>query len=163
MSGTVSLPFSARPAAHALADPSDEHDACGLAFIARYRGPADHLVVQQALTALRNMEHRGGVGGDEGTGDGAGITVQVPHAFLTAVSGLALPEPGTYAVGTAFLDPAAPEDGRALVGRLAQEEGLDVLGWRPVPVDPSVLGASARAAMPHFEQEIGRASCRERV
>src|SRR5690606_35271856 len=76
--GPVSMPFSARPARHALADPSDEHDACGLAFIARYRGPADHLVVQQALTALRNMEHRGGVGGDEGTGDGAGITVQVP-------------------------------------------------------------------------------------
>ena len=158
MSGPVSMPFSARPARHALADPSDEHDACGLAFIARYRGPADHLVVQQALTALRNMEHRGGVGGDEGTGDGAGITVQVPHDFLTAVSGLALPEAGQYAVGTAFLDPADPAAGRAAVQRIAQSEGVDVLGWRPVPVDPSVLGASARTAMPHFEQVFLTAS-----
>jgi glutamate synthase (NADPH/NADH) large chain len=146
------LPHSGRPPAHGLADPTDEHDACGLAFIARYRGDADHAVVTQALTALRNMEHRGGVGGDEGTGDGAGINVQVPHAFLSAVTDFPLPGPGEYAVGTAFLDADDPASGRELVAGLAAEEALTVLGWREVPVDPTVLGASARAAMPHFAQ-----------
>ncbi|SMX67667.1 glutamate synthase (NADPH/NADH) large chain [Brevibacterium sp. Mu109] len=154
MSRSVALPHSARPAPSALADPTDEHDACGLAFVARHRGPADHRVVEQALTALRNMEHRGGVGGDEGTGDGAGITVQMPHDFLVERTGLLLPAPGGYAVGTAFLDPLDPAAGRALVEELAAQEGTAVLSWRDVPVDPSVLGASARTVMPHIAQVV---------
>nr|WP_236863444.1 glutamate synthase large subunit [Brevibacterium daeguense] len=146
------VPFSARPAEYALYDPGSEHDACGLAMIVRYRGEADHDIVVQALTALRNMEHRGAVGGDEGTGDGAGITVQVPDRFFREVVDFTLPEPGAYAVGTAFLDPADPAAGQRIVGELAAEEGLRVLGWRGVPVVPDVVGSSARAVMPQFCQ-----------
>lgn len=146
------LPHSALPGARGLYDPAEEHDACGLALIVRYRGAADHLVIEQALTALRNMEHRGGVGGDEGTGDGAGITLQLPHAFFAEATDFELPEPGAYAAGTAFLDAGDPQAGRATVEALAAEEGLRVLGWREVPVAPEVLGAAARAIMPAFWQ-----------
>ena len=146
------LPHSALPAARGLYDPGAERDSCGLAMIVRYRGDADHLVVQQALTALRNMEHRGAVGGDEGTGDGAGITVQVPHRFLSDVLDFSLPEPGDYAVGTAFLDPADPERGRAIVSGFAAEEGLRVLGWREVPIVADIVGRASRAVMPQFSQ-----------
>ncbi|WP_349827947.1 glutamate synthase large subunit [Brevibacterium litoralis] len=147
------LPSDGRPAsAQGLYDPGTEHDACGLAMIVRYRGEADHEVVEQALVALRNMEHRGAVGGDEGTGDGAGINVQVPDAFFREVVNFELPEPGEYAVGTAFLDPQSPARGRRLVESLAGEEGLVVIGWRDVPVVPDVVGRSARAIMPLFSQ-----------
>ncbi|GAA2008321.1 glutamate synthase large subunit [Brevibacterium samyangense] len=146
------LPSHGGPSAQGLYDPTNEHDACGLAMLVRYRGEADHEVVEQALVALRNMEHRGAVGGDEGTGDGAGITVQVPHAFFLEESGLDLPEAGHYAVGTAFLDPADPQSGRSTVEAFAREEGLTVLGWRDVPVVPDVVGRSARATMPLFSQ-----------
>ena len=144
--------FSALPPAQGLYDPEAERDSCGLAMIVRYRGEADHEVVVQALTALRNMEHRGAVGGDEGTGDGAGITVQVPHRFFADVLDLTLPEAGEYAVGTAFLDPADPGAGRGVVERFAAEEGLRVLGWREVPIIADVVGRASRAVMPQFSQ-----------
>ncbi|WP_373456812.1 glutamate synthase large subunit [Brevibacterium sp. 50QC2O2] len=144
--------FTDMPDKQGLYDPVAEHDACGLAMVVRYRGAADHQVVQQALTALRNMEHRGGVGGDEGTGDGAGITVQIPHGFFTDVVDFDLPEPGHYAVGTAFLDSADPAAGQATVTSFAEQEGLRILGWRDVPVVPDVVGRSARAVMPQFKQ-----------
>ncbi|HSK27056.1 MAG TPA: glutamate synthase large subunit, partial [Jiangellales bacterium] len=106
------------------------------------------------LTALRNLEHRGASGAEPDSGDGAGILVQVPDAFLRAVAGFPLPQPGSYAVGLAFLPPSAVEarEVMATVERIAAAEGLAVLGWRDVPVTPSLLGATARSTMPLFKQ-----------
>ena len=146
--------FSALPEATGLYDPRHEKDACGLAMVATLRGSAGHDIIATALTALRNLEHRGAVGSDEGTGDGAGILTQVPDAFLRAVVDFELPEAGRYAVGCAFLptDETEREQVRSGIAGIAAAEGLKVLGWRTVPVEPGGLGALARAAMPHFEQ-----------
>jgi glutamate synthase (NADPH/NADH) large chain len=139
------------PRRQGLYDPAHEHDACGVAFVADVTGRADHAVVSRALTALRHLEHRGATGSESTTGDGAGLLVQVPDEFLRAVSGLPLPPAGGYAVGTAFL-PADADAATAAVERIAAEESLDVLGWRPLPTDPSGLGRSALAVMPTFAQ-----------
>ena len=146
--------FSAVPAAIGLYDPSQEKDACGLAMVATLRGSAGHDIIELALTALRNMEHRGAIGSDAGTGDGAGIMTQVPDAFLRAVAGVELPHAGRYVVGAAFLPTRAAE--RSQVKRQLEEyagqERLRVLGWRPVPVRREQLGTLAREAMPAIEQ-----------
>ncbi|WP_165986664.1 glutamate synthase large subunit [Streptomyces sp. YIM 98790] len=137
-------------------DPANEHDACGVGFVATLTGEASHELVDQALTVLRNLEHRGATGSDPDTGDGAGILLQMPDAFLRAVAGFELPEPGAYAAGLAFLpageDGAAADEAAARIEALAAEEKLRVLGWREVPVTPDLLGAAARAAMPVFRQ-----------
>src|SRR5690554_5002342 len=91
--------FSTTPHATGLYDPALEHDACGLAMVATLRGHAGHDIIATALEALRNLEHRGAIGSDAGTGDGAGIITQVPDAFLRAVAGFDLPAQGSYAVG----------------------------------------------------------------
>src|ERR1700712_2523336 len=101
--------FGSFPAKQGLYDPADERDACGLAMVATLRGTAGHDIIDTALNALRNLEHRGAVGSDAGTGDGAGIITQIPDAFLRAVSGLELPTVGRYAVGNAFLPPEPGE------------------------------------------------------
>ncbi|WP_181767926.1 glutamate synthase large subunit [Streptomyces albidus (ex Kaewkla and Franco 2022)] len=135
-------------------DPRYEHDACGVGFVATLTGEPSHELVEQGLTVLRNLEHRGATGSDPDTGDGAGLLLQVPHAFLRETVDFALPEPGAYAVGIAFL-PADETEGAAAVSQietLASEEGLSVLGWREVPVAPELLGAGARATMPVFRQ-----------
>lgn len=147
-------PFSAVPEAAGLYDPRHEKDACGLAMVATLRGTAGHDIVDAALDALRNLEHRGAVGSDAGTGDGAGILTQIPDAFLRAVAPAPLPEAGAYAVGNAFLPVDAEERGRLLaeLEELAADEELEVLGWRELPVRPEVLGTLARRAMPAFGQ-----------
>ncbi|MDH2444358.1 glutamate synthase large subunit [Amnibacterium sp. CER49] len=147
-------PFSALPAATGLYDPAAERDACGLAMVATLRGTAGHDIIVQALDALRHLEHRGAVGSDAGTGDGAGIITQVPDAFLRAVVPFDLPEAGAYAVGLGFLPTDARERNalKARVAELADEEELEVLGWRAVPTDASAIGTLARGAMPAFEQ-----------
>ncbi|KAK1178463.1 glutamate synthase large subunit [Streptomyces sp. NBS 14/10] len=146
---------ASHPARQGMYDPRDEHDACGVGFVATLTGEASHELVEQALTVLRNLEHRGATGADPRSGDGAGILVQVPDAFLrTSVSGFELPEAGSYAVGIAFL-PDGEADGAAAAGhieRIAAEEGLTVLGWREVPVAPDLLGEAARSVMPAFSQ-----------
>ncbi len=147
--------YSAQPPAQGLYDPQNEHDACGVAFVATLTGVPSHEIVLQGLTALRNLDHRGAVGGDPDTGDGAGIMIQVPDAFLRGVSGVELPEAGTYAAGMAFLptDEAEAAEARARFEEIATEEGLTVLGWRDVPIEPEVLGhGMSRAAMPAFVQ-----------
>ncbi|MFT4030322.1 MAG: glutamate synthase large subunit [Protaetiibacter sp.] len=135
-------------------NPRFEKDACGLAMVATLRGTAGHDIVTHALDALRHLEHRGAVGSDAGTGDGAGIITQIPDAFLRAVAGIELPPLGQYAVGMAFLplDAAAREAEKAAIGRVAAQEGLRVLGWRVVPTNPEHLGTLAREAAPAFEQ-----------
>lgn len=146
--------FSAVPQAAGLYDPRNEKDACGLAMVATLRGTAGHDIIETALTALRNLEHRGAVGSDAGTGDGAGIITQIPDAFLRAVVDVELPPVGRYAVGMSFLptDTAEREALKERLAELAAEEDLRVLGWREVPVVPSNLGSLARGAMPAFEQ-----------
>ncbi len=150
----MSLPFSALPGRQGLYDPREESDACGVAFLADLSGRPTHDLVSKALTALHNLDHRGAAGAEQESGDGAGITVQVPDAFLRAVAGLPLPEVGAYAVGMAFLPPDDAECARAvaLVEQTAAAEGLVVLGWRDVPVRPDDLGATARRVMPRFRQ-----------
>ncbi|MFJ2620836.1 glutamate synthase large subunit [Glutamicibacter sp. NPDC087344] len=146
--------FSAVPPAQGLYDPAAEKDACGLAMIASLKNSASHEIVSHALTALRRLEHRGAIGADEGTGDGAGILLHLPDAFLRNATDFPLPAAGSYAVGMGFLPAAANELAlaREELEELADEENLTVLGWRDVPVDASVLGASARAVMPHITQ-----------
>jgi glutamate synthase (NADPH/NADH) large chain len=146
--------FSAVPARAGLYDPGFEKDACGLAMVATLRGTAGHDIIELALTALRNMEHRGAIGSDAGTGDGAGLMTQLPDAFLRAVAGVELPAAGHYIAGSVFLPVDAAERGAAKHGfaALAGQEGLDVLGWRTVPIRAEVLGALAREAMPAIEQ-----------
>ncbi|MGL5858448.1 MAG: glutamate synthase large subunit [Angustibacter sp.] len=146
--------FSARPTPSGLYDGAHEHDACGVAFVATMRGHAGHDIVEHALTALRNLDHRGATGADPAVGDGAGILTQVPDEFLRAVVTFELPPPGAYAVGTAFL-PAEPEAQAAVVRRVeevAAQEGLTVLGWRDVPVHADLVGQVARDCMPAFRQ-----------
>ncbi len=154
MPGLPGAQFSSVPSATGLYDPAREKDACGLAMVATLRGTAGHDIIQLALEALRHLEHRGAVGSDAGTGDGAGIITQIPDEFLRAVVDFDLPPVGSYAVGTAFL----PTDGderellRAGIARIAAEEHLRVVGWRAVPVDADQIGNLARGAMPVFEQ-----------
>ncbi|NGO70679.1 glutamate synthase large subunit [Streptomyces boncukensis] len=137
-----------------LYDPRYEHDACGVGFVATLTGEASHELVERALTVLRNLEHRGATGSDPDTGDGAGILLQVPDGFLRESVDFALPAAGAYAVGTAFLPVDAAESAAAVsrIETLAAEEGLDVLGWRTVPVAPDLLGSGARETMPDFRQ-----------
>ncbi|MEY2915526.1 MAG: hypothetical protein RL454_455, partial [Actinomycetota bacterium] len=146
--------FSTSPAKTGLYDPALDKDACGLAMVATLRGTAGHDIIDTALTALTNLEHRGAVGSDAGTGDGAGILTQIPDAFLRAVAGFDLPDAGYYAAGLVFLPTDADEALRAKAGfeNIAAEEKLTVIGWREVPVRPEVLGDLARAAQPVIEQ-----------
>ncbi|MGW5674324.1 glutamate synthase large subunit [Streptomyces sp. NPDC003860] len=145
-------PMDGRPAPQGMYDPRNEHDACGVGFVATLTGVASHELVEQALTVLRNLEHRGATGSEPDSGDGAGILLQVPDAFLREVSGIELPEAGSYAVGIAFL-PVDDTDGAVShIETIAAEEGLTVLGWRAVPTTPDLLGNGARATMPVFRQ-----------
>jgi glutamate synthase (NADPH/NADH) large chain len=148
--------FSAVPATQGLYDPAFESDSCGVAFVADLHGRTSHTIVSQALTALHNLDHRGAAGAEVNSGDGAGITVQVPDAFLRAVLPFELPAAGSYAVGTAFIAREAPQAAQAieLVEQVAAEEGVVVLGWRDVPVNPDGLGPTARGVMPRFRQVV---------
>ncbi|MEU8486058.1 glutamate synthase large subunit [Streptomyces sp. NPDC048641] len=146
--------MDARPAAQGMYDPRNEHDACGVGFVATLTGEASHALVEQALTVLRNLEHRGATGSEPDSGDGAGILSQVPDAFLRAAVSFDLPDAGAYAVGIAFL-PVDEADNAAAVSHIetiAAAEGLTLLGWRDVPVAPQLLGATARSTMPAFRQ-----------
>ncbi|GAA3864214.1 glutamate synthase large subunit [Saccharothrix violaceirubra] len=146
--------FSAIPSPQGLYDPRAERDACGVAMVADIKGRRSHGIVVDALTALANLEHRGAAGAEPTSGDGAGILLQLPDAFLRATAGFDLPLEGAYAAGIAFLPEDVDERARAvtIVERVAGEEGLDVLGWRDVPVDPdhAGVGPTARSVMPHF-------------
>jgi len=149
------------PQTQGLYNPAYEHDSCGVAMVADMHGRRSRDIVDKAITALLNMEHRGAQGAEPNTGDGAGILLQVPDEFLRAVVDFELPEPGSYATGIAFL-PQSSRDAAAAcesVGKIVEAEGLTMLGWRDVPTDDSSLGALARDAMPTFRQVfVGGAS-----
>ncbi|WP_244630513.1 MULTISPECIES: glutamate synthase large subunit [unclassified Microbacterium] len=142
------------PVRQGMYDPSFEKDACGLAMVATLRGVAGHDIIDLALTALRNLEHRGAIGSDAGTGDGAGILTQMPDAFLRAVVDFDLPPVGEYAAGMVFL-PLGHDERAAMkagIEEIARHENLEVLGWREVPVEHENLGKLAYEARPAFEQ-----------
>jgi glutamate synthase (ferredoxin) len=145
------------PEKQGLYDPKHEHDACGFAFVVDIKGRASHDIVHKALTVLVNLEHRGAAGAEKNTGDGAGILLQTPHAFLRQACGrlgFALPGDGQYAVGMVFLPPNA--EGRAACERIfedvVREEGQFVVGWRDVPTDNATLGPTAKSSQPVIRQ-----------
>ncbi|MEU1756051.1 glutamate synthase large subunit [Micromonospora matsumotoense] len=142
------------PSAAGLYDPAHEHDACGVAFVADLYGRRSHAVVANGLGALCRLDHRGARGAEQNTGDGAGIMIQVPDAFLRAVVDFPLPPAGQYATGLVFLPDNDGGEARArqVVEKYALVEGAEVLGWREVPTDPSGLGETALAAMPRIRQ-----------
>ncbi|HET8559222.1 MAG TPA: glutamate synthase large subunit [Marmoricola sp.] len=146
--------MQAFPPPQGLYDGRHEHDACGVAFVATLTGEPSHRIVSQALTALLNLEHRGAVGAESNSGDGAGILLQVPDRFLREVVDFELPPARAYAVGTAFIpgDPEQVDKTRARIEEIAAEEGLTVLGWREVPTESSSLGRTALEVMPTFAQ-----------
>src|ERR1700729_2560136 len=143
-----------------LYDPTNEHDGCGMALVAKLWGEATHAVVEKALDALQNLEHRGAEGADPNTGDGAGILLQIPDAFMRgAVSGIDLPARGRYGVGVCYL-PGDPERRRAfeqLIEQTVAAEGQKVLWWRDVPVDDRHVGETARLSAPVIRQVIVQA------
>nr|MDQ3416995.1 glutamate synthase subunit alpha [Actinomycetota bacterium] len=144
------------PAPQGLYDGQHEHDACGVAFVATLDGEPSHDVVAKALTALRNLDHRGASGAEPDSGDGAGIVLQVPDAFLRAVCDFDLPAAGRYSVGTAFLPAQDDEAAKARVAieQMAGAEGLQVLGWRELATDAATLGQTAVDCMPAFAQLV---------
>jgi glutamate synthase (ferredoxin) len=145
------------PLKQGLYDPQFEHDACGVGFIVHMKGQQSHAIVEQALTILLNLDHRGAVGAEINTGDGAGILMQVPHKFLkkvAAATGISLPDAGQYGVGMIYSSPdaAVRQKSRQIFEAIAVEEGQTVLGWRDVPTDHTPLGNTARASEPFMEQ-----------
>jgi glutamate synthase (ferredoxin) len=145
------------PRAQGLYDPALEHDACGFGFVVDIAGRQSHAIVRDALTVLVNLEHRGATGSEKNTGDGAGLTIQIPHQFLAeqaAKSGLKLRGRGGYGVGMVFLPPdkVSRVECFRLFERVVEEQGLHFLGWREVPTDNTGLGASAKASQPLIRQ-----------
>jgi len=144
-----------------LYDSRLEHDACGVGLVADLSGKPSHRTVAQALTVLRNLDHRGARGSDPNTGDGAGILTQIPDAFFRSVCDFDLPEAGRYAAGLVFLPDSWPDAAAATIGQLAAQEGLAVLGWREVPHDRAACGDTARAALPRLAQLFVASAARE--
>jgi glutamate synthase (ferredoxin) len=156
------MKHTAIPQRQGLYDPAFEKDACGMGFVAHIKGHASHDIVSQALRMLSNMEHRGGQGSEPNSGDGAGILLQIPHAFFSEVVqeyGFQLPEAGQYGVGMLFLphDEKLRAQQEALLSSIITEEGQEVLGYRDVPYQDDMLGRTASAAKPFVRQVfIGR-------
>ena len=140
-----------------LYDPRNEHDACGIGFIVNVNAERSHDTIMKGIQILVNLAHRGASGSDPKTGDGAGITIQIPHKFFTRECGklgFTLPPEGEYGVGMLFL-PVEPQprfECEAIIERIVQEEGLSMLGWRDTPVDADAIGRVARVSQPYIEQ-----------
>jgi glutamate synthase domain-containing protein 2/glutamate synthase domain-containing protein 1/glutamate synthase domain-containing protein 3 len=150
------------PRPQGLYDPQFEHDACGVGFVANIKGHRSHDIIQKGLKILENLDHRGACGCDPQTGDGAGILMQVPHAFLKKECeklDITLPAEGEYGVGLVFLPQDVKERNfcAAQFEKVIREEGQRFLGWRTVPIDDAHCGRVAREALPHIRQIfIGR-------
>ena len=158
------MSLSGLPEKQGLYDPRFEHDACGVGFVVNIKGEKSHEIVEQALTVLENLDHRGACGCEENTGDGAGILMQVPHVFLKeacAGLGFQLPEPGEYGVGMIFLPDHRQQRPQfeKIIEAIVTEEGQKCLGWRKVPTDNLYLGDTAKATEPFVRQVfIGRSA-----
>ena len=149
-------------AQYGLYSPEFDHDSCGVGVVADIKGYKSHQIIDESLQVLVNLGHRGACGHDPETGDGAGILVQIPHQFFLKqcdVLGIRLPMPGEYGVGMVFSppQPEAQSKSRALIEEVIRQEGLELLGWREVPLDPAQLGRDSRSVLPHISQVfIGR-------
>ena len=156
------------PPKQGLYDPANEKDNCGVAFVAHIKGVKSHDIVCKGIEALDNLTHRGAVGADPRTGDGAGILIQIPHQFFLKVCtdiDINLPEEGKYGVGMMFL-PSNPEERRTcekIIEDKVRQEGQTLLGWRDVPVDPDAVGDSARAVMPFMRQIFIGSVCEDQL
>ena len=146
-----------QPLKQGLYNPKFEHDACGIGLIAHLKKDPSHHIVKQGIAMLCRLEHRGSQGGDEYTGDGAGILIQLPHSFFQkSCSQLSKKQPGSYGVGMVFL----PQDSKVRsqcekeFERIIVEEGQECLGWRTVPVDDGVIGEKAKKSQPYIRQII---------
>lgn len=151
------------PAPQGLYDPAYEHDACGIGFVVNIKGKKSYDILDQALTILENLKHRGAEGADAKSGDGAGILVQIPHQFFCReceVLGFSLPAAGDYGVGMIFAHryETFRKQQMAEFEAIVRSEGLSVLGWRDVPVDESLIGSIAKTTRPHFLQVFIRRS-----
>jgi len=151
------LPIPGLPAAQGLYDPRHEHDACGVGFVASIEGKPSHEIIRKGLQILINLTHRGACGCDPDTGDGAGILLQIPHAFFGREAlrlGFHLPSPGEYGVGMIFLPVERTERilCEGILERIVQEEGLTLLGWRDIATDATRIGRLARGSQPYIEQ-----------
>ncbi len=151
------FPPQQQPLKQGLYDPAHEHDACGVGFVVQMKGKTSHDIVQQGLTVLLNLDHRGAVGAEPNTGDGAGILLQIPHKFMAkeaAAEGFELPAPGQYGVAMIYASPNAQvrAEGRKKFETVVAEAGLEVLGWRDVPTDNASLGPTAQASEPFMQQ-----------
>ncbi len=140
-----------------LYNPRHEHDSCGVGFVANISGTPTHEIVERGITVLTNLLHRGAYAGDEATGDGAGLLMQIPDEFLRdrcAELNMKLPQAGKYGVGMFFFPEEAEliEQCQKIVEEVISKESLDLIGWREVPVEPSAIGESARAEMPAIYQ-----------
>lgn len=150
------------PRPQGLYDPRNEHDACGIGFVANIKGKRSYGIVDDALKILENLKHRGGEGADQKSGDGAGILTQIPHEFFQReceVLGFRLPAEGEYGVGMIFAHRYRDfrEEQKRVFEEIVKEEGQQVLGWREVPIDESLIGEEAKRIRPHFLQVfIGR-------
>src|SRR6201995_1207421 len=145
------------PAPQGLYHPRNEHDACGMGLVASIRGEKSHEMIRKGLEGLINLTHRGAAGRDPETGDGAGILIQIPHAFFARECGklgIQIPEAGEYGVAMCFLpvDKHSRLQCEGEFERIAEEEGLRVLGWRDTPVNGDAIGREARASQPYIEQ-----------
>ena len=150
-------PPGSLPPAQGLYDPRHEHDACGIGFVVNINGRRSHRVIEQGIEVVVNLLHRGACGCEVNTGDGAGLLLQLPHRFFRQEAdrlGFALPEPGVYGVGMIFLprDPDEREQIEGLFAHIVSEEGQQVIGWRDVPTDDSLLGETARSGEPVIRQ-----------
>jgi len=144
-----------------LYDPRFEHDSCGIGFVASIKGKKSHQHISDALTVLENMEHRGACGCENNTGDGAGIMIQTPHAFFFEAClqlGIHLPAYGKYGVGVLFFpkDVQRREECRDIFNRAAEKLGMELLGYRKVPVNPADIGPTALSVEPEMEQVFVR-------
>ena len=139
------------PKAVGLYDPANEHDACGVAMVATLNKTKTHEIVSKALTALRNLEHRGASGAEPDSGDGAGILIQIPDEFYRSVVDFKLPSLGFYATGVFFIE-AGNSDYLEQISQIATEEGLCIIGWRDLPISSKSIGKTALSVMPSFKQ-----------
>lgn len=149
------------PPAQGLYDPSNEHDNCGVGFIANIKGKKSHSIIKQGIEILCNLTHRGAVGADPLDGDGAGLMIQMPDAFYREVCNFSLPAAGEYGAGIVFLpcDSTARQSCIDLLNRELDRVGGQVLGWRQVKTDGSTIGRNARSVEPHVMQVfVGRGS-----
>ena len=148
---------SLAPGRQGLYDPAHEHDACGVGFVVDMKGRKSNQIVRDAIQVLLNLQHRGACGCEKNTGDGAGILMQIPHAFLAAECDrlkMRLPEPGQYGAGLVFLptDPDSREACERLFEEVIRAEGQTFLGWRTVPTENRMLGPTALSSQPIIKQ-----------